>query len=122
MWLGLKSRSRHVICGLSCCWFLSGYTGFLLSSKTNISKFQFDKEPLSGCATSKSLNKTCKSFFLFIHFKIDLKNQSKLARVLFHSGCFLFHHTCNKHLDIIGIVTKTHSAYCDQGTAINTSS
>ena len=84
MWLGLKSRSRRVIImwvelllvSLLCSWRLfSGYTGFLLSSKT-ISKFQFDKEPLSGCATSKSLNKTCKSLFLFIHFKIDLKDQN----------------------------------------------
>ena len=38
----------------------SGYSGFPLSSKTNISKFQFDedqvdKEPLCGSATSKSL-------------------------------------------------------------------
>ena len=40
--------------------FFSGYSGFPLSSKTNISKFQFDQhlvgeEPLLGCATSKSL-------------------------------------------------------------------
>ena len=37
--------------------FFSGYSGFPLFSKTNISKFQYDQEqgdeePLSGCATS----------------------------------------------------------------------
>jgi len=40
--------------------FFSGYSGFPLSSKTNISKFQFDQESgrqrtTCGCATSKSL-------------------------------------------------------------------
>ena len=37
-WPGFKSR-----CGLS-LWFFSGYSGFALSSKTNICKFQFDQE------------------------------------------------------------------------------
>ena len=37
--------------------FFSGYSGFSPSSKTNISKFQFNQESggLCGCATSKSL-------------------------------------------------------------------
>ena len=39
--------------------FFSGYSGFPLSSKTNISKFQFDldtedEEPPCGCATADS--------------------------------------------------------------------
>ena len=46
---------------LPCCErFFSGYSGFPLSPKTNISKSnstrnQVDEEPLRGCATSKSL-------------------------------------------------------------------
>ena len=49
--------------------FFSGYSGFLLSSKTNISKFQFDQESggrrttMCGCATCKSL-----SIYLFYLF------------------------------------------------------
>ena len=48
--------------------FFSGYSGFPPSSKTNASKFQFDqdqvdKEPVFGCATTKSL---FHSFFLYL--------------------------------------------------------
>ena len=51
MWPGLKSRRRRhmwvefVVSSLLCSErFFSGYSGFPLSSKTNISKFQFDQE------------------------------------------------------------------------------
>ena len=51
MWPGFKSRRRrHVwvefVVGFLPCSerFFSGYSGFPLSSKTNISKFQFDQE------------------------------------------------------------------------------
>ena len=51
MWPGLKSRRRRhvwvefVVGSLLCSErFFSGYSGFPLSSKTNISKFQFDQE------------------------------------------------------------------------------
>ena len=51
MWPGFKSpRWRHmwvefVVGSLPCSkTFFCGYSGFLLSSKTNISKFQFDQE------------------------------------------------------------------------------
>ena len=51
MWPGFKSRRRrHVwvefVVGSPPCSerFFSGYSGFLLSSKTNISKFQFHQE------------------------------------------------------------------------------
>ena len=51
VWPGFKSlRRRHmwvefVVVSLRCSeWFFSGYSGFPLSSKTNISKFQFDQE------------------------------------------------------------------------------
>ena len=51
VWSGFKSwRRRHmwvefVVGSLSCSErFFSGYSGFPLSSKTNISKFQFDQE------------------------------------------------------------------------------
>ena len=61
MWPGFKSwRQRHMwvefVVGslLSSERFFSGYYGFPLSSKTN----QVDEEPLSGCATSKSLFKS----------------------------------------------------------------
>ena len=50
-WPGFKSRRRHhvwvefVVGSLPCSEkFFSGYSGFPLSSKTNISKFQFDQE------------------------------------------------------------------------------
>ena len=51
MWPGFKSRRRRhmwvkfVVGSLLCSErFFSGYSGFPLSSKTNISKFQFDQE------------------------------------------------------------------------------
>ena len=51
MWPGFKSRRRRhmwvefVVGSLLCSeWFFSGYSSFPLSSKTNISKFQFGKE------------------------------------------------------------------------------
>ena len=51
MWPAFKSRRRRymwvefVVGSLPCCErFFSGYSGFPLSSKTNISKFQFDQE------------------------------------------------------------------------------
>ena len=51
MWPGFKSRRRRhmwvefVVGSLPCSErFFSGYSGFPLSSKTNISKFQFDHE------------------------------------------------------------------------------
>ena len=51
MWPGFKSRLRlhmwveFVVGSLLCSErFFSGYSGFPLSSKTNISKFQFDQE------------------------------------------------------------------------------
>ena len=51
MWSGFKSRRRRhmwvefVVGSLPCSErFFSGYSGFPLSSKTNISKFQFDQE------------------------------------------------------------------------------
>ena len=51
MWPGFKSRRRHhmwvefVVGSLPCSErFFFGYSGFPLSSKTNISKFQFDQE------------------------------------------------------------------------------
>ena len=51
MWPGFKSRRRRhmwvefVVGSLPCSErFFSGYFGFPLSSKTNISKFQFDQE------------------------------------------------------------------------------
>ena len=52
MWPRFKSRHRRhmwvefVVGSLPCSErFFSGYSGFPLSSKTNISKFQFDQEP-----------------------------------------------------------------------------
>ena len=56
MWPGFKSRRRchmwfEFVVGFLLCpeRFFSGYSGFPLSSKTNMSKFQFDQEsPLSN--------------------------------------------------------------------------
>ena len=52
MWPRFKSRHRRhmwvefVVGSLPCSErFFSGYSGFPLSSKTNISKFQFDQQP-----------------------------------------------------------------------------
>ena len=53
--------------------FFSGYSGFPLSSKTNISRNSsstrkhVDEEPLSGCVTSKSL---CIYLFNYYYFKL----------------------------------------------------
>ena len=67
-WFGFKSRRRRhmwvefVVGSLLCSErFFSGYSGFPLSSKTNISKFQFDQE-------SKSLVLLLLFFFFFIFF------------------------------------------------------
>ena len=66
MWPGFDSRTRchtwvEFVVGSRPCSerFFSGYSGFPLSSKTNISKFQFDpdtvdEEPPCGCATANS--------------------------------------------------------------------
>ena len=67
MWPVFKYRRRRhmwvefVVGSLLCSErFFSGYTGFSLSSKTNILNFnsirnQVDEEPLCGCATSEPL-------------------------------------------------------------------
>ena len=63
---GFKSRMSCYIVGQVCSWFLlaplfSRPSGFALSSKTKISKFQcnlelvIDKEPVFGNPTTKSL-------------------------------------------------------------------
>ena len=76
MWPGCESRTRRqkwveFVVGSRPCSerFFPGYSGFPLSSKTNISKFQFnldtvDEEPPCGCATANS--------HLFIHLFIYL--------------------------------------------------
>ena len=65
---------EFVVGSLLCCErFFSGYSGFPLSSKTNISrnssstKKHVDEEPPSGCVTSKSL---CIYLFNYYHFKL----------------------------------------------------
>ena len=81
MWPRFDSQSRchmwvEFVVGSCPCSerFFSGYSGFPLSSKTNISKFQFDPEPettdlsVSDCQVSPSLNKVD----LFISFKPGL--------------------------------------------------
>ena len=72
----------------------SGYSSFLLSSKTNISKFQLDQtrnqvdeEPLCGCATCKSL------FILFIY--------------LFYS----FHLSGSSYKDLWGVPGLTNPSF-----------
>ena len=64
----VKNTFQFVVGSLLCSKrFFSGYSGFPLSLKTNITKFQFNPEArrrrwLCGCATSKSL------FIYFIHY------------------------------------------------------
>ena len=98
---GSKSRRRRhmwvefVVGSLLCSErFFSGYSGFPLSSKTNISKFQFarkqvDEEPLCGCATSKSL--------LLLFYYCILKNgqqiQQEYARTELTVCCIRFCYT-----------------------------
>ena len=50
IWPRFDSQTRHHYMGWVCCWFSSGYSGFLLSTKTNIPKFQFQNSnfPLCG--------------------------------------------------------------------------
>ena len=88
-----KSRCRRhmwvefIVGSLLCC----RYSDFPLSSKTNISKFQFDQESgrqrtgLCGCATSKSL-----FIYLFIYRCLIYKYQAS----------FLDHKKCWKNLGI----------------------
>ena len=73
MWPGFDSRTRRhmwveFVVGSRPCSesFFSGYSGFPLSSKTNISKFKFDldtveEEPPSGSTANPYL------FFIFIY-------------------------------------------------------
>ena len=74
MWPGFNSRRRRhvwvefVVGSLPCSErFFSGYSGFPLSSKTNIfpnsnsTRNQVDEEPLCGCAT-------CKSLFIYLFY------------------------------------------------------
>ena len=53
------------ICGLR---FFSGYSGFPLSSKTNISKFQFDQE--SGRTKNHCVDVLPANRYLFIYLFI----------------------------------------------------
>ena len=53
--------------------FFSGYSGFPLSSKTNISKFQFDpdtvdEEPPCGCATANSHLLINLYYFIYLYY------------------------------------------------------
>ena len=57
--LGVRCGLSLLVLALAPRGFFSGYSGFPLSSKTNISKFQFDldtvdEEPPCGCATANS--------------------------------------------------------------------
>ena len=74
MWLGFKSRRRRhmwvefVVGSLLCSKrFFSGYSGFPLSSKTNISKFQFDRESC-GRRTTMWMCYLQIVIYLFIYF------------------------------------------------------
>ena len=73
MWPGFKSRRRRhmwvefVVGSLLCSErFLSGYSGFPLSSKTNISKFQFDQESVRRRTTLWMCY--LKSLFIYLLF------------------------------------------------------
>ena len=86
MWPGFSSQVwchmwvEFVVGSLPCSKrFFSGYSGFPLSSKptfpnSNSTRNQVDKEPLWGCATSKSL-----FIHLFILFLIDSRFNNALG-------------------------------------------
>ena len=100
MWPGFDSRSRchmwvEFVVGSRPCFerFFSGYSGFPLSSKTNIYRFQFDpdtvdEEPPCGCATANSYL----FIYLFICLVIGVKagktraSKSRLVLVLRLTG------------------------------------
>ena len=77
----------------------SGYSGFFLSSKTNISKFQFDvntvdKEPPCGCATANShlfiyLFIYIIYLFIYLLFTCTLKEVSTLLSYSLVHNCHL---------------------------------
>ena len=85
MWIGFDSRTRrHMwvefgVGSLLCSErFFSGYSGFPLSSKTNISKFQFDPgmhvhfKPVlvnSWCSMGKQIR------LIFLHFFVSFGNK-----------------------------------------------
>ena len=75
MWPGLKSRRRHhmwfefAVGSLPCSErFFSGYSGVPLSSKTNISKFQFDQESGRRRTTMWMCYLQIFIYLLFIYF------------------------------------------------------
>ena len=86
MWTGFKSRRRRhmwvefVVGSLPYSEkFFSGYSGFPLFSKTNISKFQFDQE--SGRRRTTMWLPSNRYLFIFIHF-IQLPNSVKCRLIV----------------------------------------
>ena len=83
-WVQIPASTPYV--GWVCCWFspllrevFSGYSGFPLSSKTNISKFQFDQE--SGRRRTTMWLPSNRYLFIFIHF-IQLPNSVKCRLIV----------------------------------------
>ena len=80
MWPGFKSRRRRhmwvefVVGSLLCSErFFSGYSSFLLSSKTNISKFQFDQESGRRRTTMWMCYLQIVIYFLFLFYLLLYK-------------------------------------------------
>ena len=87
MWPGFDSRTQHhmrvefVVGSCPCSErFFSGYSGFPLSSKTNISKFQFDLESEGHKFISLGILRATlvKQRLFFYFFKMDTKGTCKL--------------------------------------------
>ena len=99
MWLEFDSRTRRhmwveFVVGSRPCSerFFSGYTGFPLSSKTNISKFQFDLESeghkfISLGLLRATLVKQRLFIYLFILFNISVSLLiSALSKIIINNG------------------------------------
>ena len=90
MWSGFKSRRRRhmwvefVVGSLLCSErFFSGYSGFPLSSKTSISKFQFDQESGRRRTTSwMCYVQIIIYIYLFILFKREVRGKKKVFQVI----------------------------------------
>ena len=81
MWNGFKSRRRRhmwvefVVGSLLCSKrFFSGFSGFPLSSKTNISKFQFDQESGRQRATMWLCNLQIIIYLFFYYTQVGCVN------------------------------------------------
>ena len=109
MWPGFKSRRwSHMwvefVVGFLLCSerFLSGYSGFPLSSKTNISKFQIDQESVTGGTTLWMCYLKSLFIYLFIIYLPLPFGQVRLKSYLDFFRALLWQVTHNFCLTVFG--------------------